>query len=277
MSTQAGTTWLNLLLSACEQAQTPYLHVIIDQAGFAFPIRHSVLSVDPPLDCYSLFTGLPEEGAEDLAPLLVRVELAQPLQKQWLLGLLNATNGLPVVLTLASAWPFPILAEHLGRCIEALNGGCLGLLRYYDPRLFPLLFSHVLTPEQQQAWLQPAVFWSWLDRDGMPQHLLGQAHSPVTDDPSTPIELSDSQVDVLCCASDATAAMASLAAAFPHDWGAEQRFRGCYSGMLAASSAGLLTTAQREAYTLDHLRQTVDSAPSSKSPLQAQEPHSCPR
>lgn len=31
-------------------------------------MRPSVLSVDPPLDCYSLFTGLPEEGAEDLAP-----------------------------------------------------------------------------------------------------------------------------------------------------------------------------------------------------------------
>lgn len=261
MSTQAGTGWLNLLLRACEQAQTTYLHVIIDQAGCELPMRPSVLSVDPPLDWYSLFTGLPEEGAEDLAPLLVRVDLTQPLQKQWLLGLLQATSGLPVVMTLASSWPFAILAEHLGRCIEALNGGCLGLLRYYDPRLFPLLFSHVLTSEQQQAWLQPALFWSWLDRDCLPQHLLGQAQSPVIDDPFTPLELSDSQVDVLCCASDATAAMASLAAELPGEWGAEQRFRGCYSGMLAASTAGLLTTAQREALTLEHLRQAWVSEP----------------
>ncbi|MNE58631.1 hypothetical protein D3C80_1536720 [compost metagenome] len=191
----------------------------------------------------------------------MRVELIQPLQRQWFLGLLNATQGLPVLMTLASDWPFPMLAEHLGRCIEALNGGCLGILRYYDPRLFPLLFSHVLTPEQQQAWLQPALFWSWLDRDGLPQHLLGAAHSPVIDDSFTPLELSDSQVDVLCCAGDATIAMVSLAAQFPSDWGAEQCFRGCYSGMLAASSAGLLTTSQREALTLEHLRQTWVSEP----------------
>lgn len=122
MSTQACTTWLNLLLCACEQAQTPYLHVIIDQAGCESPMRPSVLSVDPPLDCYSLFTGLPEEGAEDLAPLLVRVELIQPLQRQWFLGLLNATQGLPVLMTLASDWPFPMLAEHLGRCIASAYG-----------------------------------------------------------------------------------------------------------------------------------------------------------
>lgn len=255
MSTQTDTTWLDLLLRTCEEAQATHLHVIIDQAGCELPIRPSVLSVDPPLEWYSLFTGLPEEGAEDLAPLLVRVDLAQPLQRQWLLGLLKATLGLPVVLALASTWPFSVLAEHLGRCIEALNGGCLGLLRYYDPRLFPLLFSHVLTPEQQQPWLQPALFWSWLDRDGLPQHLLGAAQGPVIEDPFTPLELSDSQIDVLCCASDATAAMASLAAQFPREWGAQQRFRGCYSGMLAASTAGLLTTAQREAHTLEHLHQ----------------------
>lgn len=261
MSTQACATWFNLLLCACEQAQTTYLHVIIDQAGCESPMRPSVLSVDPPLDCYSLFTGLPEEGAEDLAPLLVRVDLRKPLQKQWFLGLLNATQGLPVLLILASDWPFPILAEHLGRCIEALNGGCLGLLRYYDPRLFPLLFSHVLTPEQQQALLQPALFWSWLDRDGTPQHLFGTAQSPVIDDSLTPLELSDSQIDVLCCASDATAAMASLAAELPCEWGAEQRFCGCYSGMLAASSAGLLTSSQREALTLEQVRKTWVSEP----------------
>ncbi|MFG0683460.1 DUF4123 domain-containing protein [Pseudomonas sp. WSY_20] len=277
MSTQSATTWLNLLLCACEEAQTPYLHVIIDQAGCESPMRPSVLSVDPPLDCYSLFTGLPEEVAEDLAPLLVRVDLTQPLQRQWLLGLLNATNGLPVVLTLASTWPFSILAEHLGRCIEALNGGCLGLLRYYDPRLFPLLFSHVLTPEQQQPWLQPALFWSWLDRDGIPQHLLGAAQSPEIDEQFTPLELSDSQVDVLCCAGDATIAMVSLAAQFPSDWGAEQRFRTCYSGMLAASTAGLLAHGQREAHTLEHLRHMIDSALSIKAPLHGQEPYSCPR
>lgn len=175
MTAQHLDTWLGLLQSACEQADTRYLYVIVDQAGSEVPLLPSVVSVEPPLAWYSLFSGLPEEGAEDLAPLLVRVELAQPLQRQWLLGVMHATDGHSQLLVLASTWPFAVLAEHLGHCMEARNGGRLGLLRYYDPRLFPLLFSHVLQPEQQQPWLHPALFWSWLDRDSAPQHLLGMA------------------------------------------------------------------------------------------------------
>ncbi|MGH8383842.1 DUF4123 domain-containing protein [Pseudomonas sp.] len=261
MMAQHLGTWLGLLQSACEQADTRYLYVIIDQAGSEVPLLPSVLSVEPPLAWYSLFSGLPEEGAEDLAPLLVRVELAQPLQRQWLLGLMHATDGHSQLLVLASTWPFAVLAEHLGQCMEARNGGRLGLLRYYDPRLFPLLFSHVLQPEQQQPWLHPALFWSWLDRDGAPQHLLGAAQIPTVADAHSPVELSDSQVDTLACAADASAALASLSTAFPSKWGVEQRFQACYRAMLDASQAGLLLNAQREAYTLEQVRHVWAARP----------------
>ena len=162
---------------SCATASITCLDIIIDQAGSDAPLLPSVLSVEPSLPWYSLFTGLPEAGAEDLAPLLVRVDLAQPLQRHWLIGLMHELDGRSQLLALASLWPFQALAEHLGRCLEARNGGCLGLLRYYDPRLFPLLFSHVLQPDQQQPWLRPAVFWSWLDRDGVPQRLLGPRYA----------------------------------------------------------------------------------------------------
>ncbi len=77
-----------------------------------------------------------------------------------------------------------------------------------DPRLFPLLFSHVLVPEQQQQLLRPAVFWSWHYATVL---LNGFWEAP--DNPEdwpedfAPIELSDSQLETLCCASDATLAM----------------------------------------------------------------------
>lgn len=247
-------TWLGLLEAACAQVSTTNLDIIIDQAGSETPLLPSVRSVVPQMPWQSLFAGLPEAGLEDLAPLLVRVDLAQPMQRQWLIGLMSELDGRAQLLTLASLWPFQVLAEHFGRCLDAVNGGCPGLLRYYDPRLFPLLFSHVLQPEQQALWLRPVVFWSWLDRDGAPQRLLGDADAADSANVSEPVELSDSQVETLGCASDATLAMANLSAAFPQAWGAEQRFQACYAAMLEATQAGLLTDAQREAFVLDRLR-----------------------
>lgn len=247
-------TWLELLEAACAQVSTTHLNIIIDQAGSDAPLLPSVLGVDPLMPWHSLFAGLPEAGAEDLAPLLVRVDLAQPMQRQWLIGLMHNLDGRSQLLALASLWPFETLAEHLGRCLEVSNGGCLGVLRYYDPRLFPLLFTHVLQPDQQQPWLRPAVFWSWLDRDGIPQRQSGSADATAIVAEFTPIELTDSQVETLSCASDATLALADMGEAFPRALGAEQRFQACYAAMLEATQAGLLVATQRQAFALDRLR-----------------------
>lgn len=261
MSSVPRGTWIELLEASCAHVSITCLDIIIDQAGSDSPLLPSVLSVEPALPWYSLFTGLPEAGADELAPLLVRVDLAQPLQRQWLAGLMQAMKGRSQLLVLTTFWPFQALAEHLSRCLEARNGGYLGLLRYYDPRLFPLLFSHVLEPEQQQHLLRPAVFWSWQDRDGLPNRLSGTADTTECPEEFTPIELSDSQLDTLCCASDATVAMASLADALPSEWSAEERFQACYAAMLDATQAELLLTAEREAYTLDRLRNACATHP----------------
>ncbi|KAA6167936.1 DUF4123 domain-containing protein [Pseudomonas marginalis] len=254
MSDVLPSSWIKLLEVSCSQVSITRLDIIIDQAGSESSLLPSVLSVDPALAWYSLFTGLPEAGADELAPLLVRVDLAQPLQRQWLSGLVQTLNGRSQLLVLASLWPFQALADHLSQCLEVRNGGYLGLLRYYDPRLFPLLFSHVLEPEQQQPLLRPAVFWSWLDRDGRAQRLLGRGDTQALPEDFTAIELSDAQLETLSCASDATVAMVSLVDALPLEWSAEQHFQTCYAAMLDASQAGLLLTPEREAYTLDRLR-----------------------
>lgn len=248
--------WFDLLEASCAQVPTSFLDIIIDQAGSDAPWLPSVLSVDPTMPSYSLFTGLPEEGAEDLAPLLVRVDLEQPMQRQWLIGLIRELGNRSQLLALASHWPFPMLTKHLGRCLDAANGGRIGLLRYYDPRLFPVLFSHVLEPEQQQQWLRPAVFWSWLDLDGAPHRLLGKPDAPFSTDEHHVIELSDDQLETLGCASAATLAMRKLRAKFPPEWGSEQRFQTCYAAVLEATQAGFLEAAQRESFILKRLPNT---------------------
>ena len=254
MTSAPHAKWLELLEVSCAKASISCLDVIIDQAGSASPWLPSVLSVEPAIPWHSLFTGLPEAGADDLAPLLVRIDLAQPLQRQWLLGLMQALHGQSQLLVLASHWPFQHLAECLGRCLEAGNGGYLGLLRYYDPRVFPLLFSHVLEPDQQQILLAPAVFWSWLDRDGAPARLMGNGQPPDRPECFSLIELSDEQLDILGCVSDAELALDSLSIAFPLEWRAERRFHVCYEAMVESIEAGLLSDSQREAFVIEKVR-----------------------
>lgn len=253
-------TWIERLKAACAEVSISRLDIIIDQAGSDTLILPSVLSIQPALPWYSLFTGLPEDGADELAPLLVRVDLAAPLQLHWLTSLMHTLKDRSRLIVLASFWPFQMLAEHLGRCMEARHGGQLGLFRYYDPRLFPLLFSHVLEPEQQRQLLRPAVFWSWLDRDGQPKRLSGAPGTPGLPEDFTHIQLSDRQLQTLSCASDATLAMMRLGEPLPGQRSAEQHFQACYAAMIEATEAGLMLTAEREAHAFDRLRSACGPA-----------------
>ncbi|MCO6060472.1 DUF4123 domain-containing protein [Pseudomonas sp. MOB-449] len=255
MPAEFATAWLELLEAACAEVPTSCLDLIIDQAAGDLPVIPALQAVHPPLPWRSLFSGLPEAGAEDLAPLLLRVDLHLPLQRQWLHGLLSELASKPQVLALATTWTFDILADYLGRCLEARNGGQLGLLRYYDPRLFPLLISQVLEPEQQRQLLRPAVFWSWADQDGLPRRLLGHGEPVDNAGAFKLIELSDEQVDTLLCASDATRALAKLQAIDTAGRSAQQRFQLAYAAMREASAAHLLADDEREALVRQRLAQ----------------------
>ncbi|WP_460121761.1 DUF4123 domain-containing protein [Pseudomonas sp. S2_C03] len=253
MTSIMSDTWLEQLDSSCAEVSITCLDIIIDQAGGA-PLLPSVLSVEPALPWQSLFSGLPEESAEDLAPLLVRVDLAQPLQRQWLKGLIQFLKNRSQLLVLASCWPFGVLAEYLGQCLEARHVGRLGLLRYYDPRIFPLLFSHVLQADQQQVLLRPAWFWSWLDIDGEPRWLMGSPDRPRSPLDFVHIELSDLQLDAFSCVSDALMAIKRHRQAMPGDWSAQQQFDGCFAAMLEANQSGLVFAPEREAYAVAKLQ-----------------------
>ena len=246
--------WLQRLQQACAAADIPHLYIIIDQAGSHQPLLAAVQAVEPALCWHSLFDGLPEAAALNLAPLLVQVDWSQPQQLHWLRSLLQATDGQGRILAFVSRWPFSSLTRQLGHCMQASLGGTLGLLRFYDPRVFPVLMGHVLDDGQRHRWLQPAVFWSWLDRDGQGQRLPGFDEPAVAREVLMPIELDDGQLEVLGCVSDATQALVNLEAHLPQAWSAEQRFQACYRGMVAASEAGELSQGARQAWVLKTLR-----------------------
>jgi len=246
-------TWLQRLDSACSKLHCNAVHVIIDQVGLDPLVASGIKQMVPAMPWHALFEGWPEAAHGDLSPLLVRIDLDQPLHRFWLEQLISAFGHESRLLVLISRWSFRRLGEYLGQCLQARNGGGSGVLRYYDPRLFPLLFSHVLNAEQQQCLLAPALRWSWLDRDGIPRHLAGTADTDCVDDP-LPCELSDRQVDVLCCAADAMEVQDSLRASLPEGWGAEQRFQACYRAVLDASEAGVFAQTRYDAFILEHLQ-----------------------
>ncbi|MNY74498.1 hypothetical protein D3C86_2135400 [compost metagenome] len=66
-------------------------------------------------------------------------------------------------------------------------------------------------------------------------------------------------METLGCASDATLAMVSLREALPLQLSAEQQFQTCYAAMLEATQAGLILATEREAHTLDRLRNACAS------------------
>ncbi len=250
MTPESIAAWLDELYQCCAAQPATSLYLIIDQALDAAPLAPGISSF---VSCHSLFTGLPEEDAVHLAPLLIQVDRNSPLVRLWLSSLMAERDPRTCMVALVSKWNLQALGAYLSRCLEASNGGQTGILRFYDPRLFPLLFSHVLTPAQQQPLLSPAVSWNWLDRDGLRQQMEGLDEPPMYSDELVPPELTDTQMETLACASDAAVLTQDQLAAFPADHSLEYRFQTCYAAMLEATRIGLILPTQRDAFALDLL------------------------
>jgi hypothetical protein len=113
-------------------------------------------------------------------------------------------------------------------------GGQAGLLRFYDPRIFPVLINAILTREQRAEFLQVARFWGWLDRDGQPQWLQGSHRKQQEGIQVSPfVEISDEQCARIGCIGDAQRLLKG--GKFDHLEGTkEQRFNLLYSLILQA-------------------------------------------
>jgi hypothetical protein len=195
--------WLEQMEQVCENAGIEHVDILLDQAAWmnaAMPMLQIIMPVAP---WFSLFTGTPEEHLLHKAPLLIRLTLRQPQHRSWLIELLTHCAR-ERLLALISPLPFEVLSHALRALCQAERGGRGVLLRYYDPRVFPLLVSSVLTVEQRMEFRRVAYYWTWVDRDDQPQWLLGGTDVPPgSTNISGGIELTDLQCDALGCISDA--------------------------------------------------------------------------
>ncbi|NHB90384.1 DUF4123 domain-containing protein [Photorhabdus tasmaniensis] len=246
--------WIAVLEASAKDVGMHYLDIIVDQSGGEFSLIPALKSFLPEIKWCSLFQGLPEEIVVDDAPVLIRIDLTHPDQRQWMQEIFLRLKEEPLLLILCSSWSFDLLAPYLIQCVDAAYAGQAGILRFFDPRIFPVLFSHVLDEGQQQQLLRPALFWSWRDHDGFPQFFSGESDSGPASETIEKIDLTDEQFEYLLCASDAYLLAQQLNAdEYPEATG-EQRFNSCYALMVEASNTCVLLDDDRESFVLKHLK-----------------------
>lgn len=251
--------WVNLVESTCVDLKVKYIDIIIDQAASDFSLLPTLASFTPEIQWRSLFNGLPEEVLLEDAPLLIRIEFNNTLQRQWLVELALQFGETDQILMLCSLWPFDVLAKRLIHCIDVSCGGQDGVLRFYDPRLFPFLFSHVLGAEQKQLLLDPVMLWSWLDRDHFPQQLSGNGASPSLDEKLPKLVLEDQQQEYMMCVGDTKILLNRFDIPESCKLTQEGIFIQCYEGMVAATEAGLIMDNEREAFVKNRLLENIKS------------------
>ncbi|MDX5631158.1 MULTISPECIES: DUF4123 domain-containing protein [unclassified Brenneria] len=254
MTTQQPAGWFSLLETAVKNAESDHLDLIVDQSGANTPLIPALETFSPAIPWCSLFAGLPEESEVDAAPLLIRINLGLLEQRQWAEQLIQHLAKQPRLLTLCSAWSFNMLSEYFTACLDATHCGQPGILRFFDPRIFPHLFTHILLDSQQKHLLRPAMFWSWLDREGEPVWLTGDNASPSEEKPEK-IDLDDQQLEQLLIVSDAEMLMCSFMRQNGLTRASEALFHASYRAMREATAANIFLDQEREAFAWQRLQQ----------------------
>jgi Domain of unknown function (DUF4123) len=188
-------TLLDDLWAAHNQPGTaaPGLFVLVDHAGA--PSLMSRLRRAPSLRWHSLFAGSKEDGALEVAPILVALgELEAPPSHavrellDWLCSTCTFNHS---TLWLRSNWSFDALAKALTARLDAsLPDRLPVMLRYFDTRVFNVLTT-ALTPEQAAAFFVAADRWSWWDRAGELRHF--HAEPEAIDRFDAPLVISEGQ------------------------------------------------------------------------------------
>lgn len=253
MNTTRITEWVNLLQQTCTEIKMTHLDFIIDQCGIDFSVIPVLRSFAPSLVWRSLYQGLPEDALPEESPLLVRISLDDPLQKQWFIELVQKVQQPAPLLVLCSHWSFTTLADWLTACTDATHEGRAGLFRYFDARIFPYLFSHILEPEQQTQLQRPALFWSWLDLDEKPALLMGQGRQPEINEKCQRIALSDCQFESLMCICDVKLMLRHRDVPNTGFSSENERFTACFNGMLSATAKGIMCDKERENWVIKTL------------------------
>lgn len=196
--------WKQQAESLCSNAGLDYIDVLVDQAGTDQPLQTALKKLSPGVKWFELFEGTPEGGTLEYSPVVMRLHFAVTRQRMWLEQLLEHFAGTPRLTLLISPLAFDLLCRHLQALSQVHWEEQTGLLRYYDNRIFLPLMQHVLTPEQQTAFTDIALFWSWRDRDGEIVWKTG-TFSPANELSEAPEmnRVDDVQVELMGCLGDA--------------------------------------------------------------------------
>lgn len=228
--------WLKQATALCTAAGQDYIDVLVDQAGTDKPLQQALNQINPPLRWFALFEGTPEAATEEYSPLVMRLHFSVASHQRWLEQLLGHFADSPRLTLLVSPLAFDLLCQHLRALSQVHWEEQTGLLRFYDNRVFPTLFTHVLTIDQQSGFTDIALFWSWRDRDGQPVWKTGSflPTRELKDEPEMN-RVDDAQVELMGCISDAEALRKELPAL---DITQEQHFARCLTTALQANDDG---------------------------------------
>jgi hypothetical protein len=213
-----ASNWVRQLVEICRAMQQQHVDIFVDQAVGNVSIFRILPLIASNLSWFSLLTGTPEEGQLPQAPILVRVQLDDWQHMAFLNELAARDGAMQDMLVLVTPVPFDWLCEVSRGWLHIEKGGRSGMLRFYDPRVFPTLMNDLLDPAQQQRFLELALCWNWLDRD---RQVAWQPGTYLPNDciraPATPIVLSDDQFDGLGCIGDAHVLLSTVEDLFPQE------------------------------------------------------------
>ncbi|RAI65511.1 DUF4123 domain-containing protein [Pseudomonas fluorescens] len=226
--------WLEQIEQVCASAELHEVNLLLDQANWSHCAVPGLQALGPKAPWFSLFTGMPEEKLLDQAPLLMRLDLTIWQHRAWLEELIEHGASEARLMVLVTSLRFEELSHALQALLQMQWGERVGLLRFYDPRIFPELMNSILTSEQRAEFLQVACCWGWLDREDQPQWLPGTRLRKQSGIEVSPfVELSDEQCARIMCIGEAQQLLTG--GEFDHlDGSREQRFNLLYSLILQA-------------------------------------------
>lgn len=253
MSLSCITGWMTRLQHISADIKISHLDFIVDQCGIDFSVIPVLRDFSPSLQWQSLYLGLPENDLPEEAPLLIRIALNDPQQREWFTELAQKVKKTAPLLVVGSRWPFGVLAKWLTDCTDATLEGRAGLFRYFDARIFPFLFSDILTSEQQAQLQRPALFWSWLDRDDQSALLIGNGSPHEENEKCQKIAFSDDQFESLMCICDAEPLLHHLNIPDAGFTSRQEWFSACFRGMLSATEQEIMLDEDREEWVVNML------------------------
>lgn len=232
----AADQWLEQAEFLSLSARHNYIDVIIDQAGSGRSMVDIFYYLSPAVRYVLLFEGTPEEGMSEDGPVLVRFLWSEWQHRDLLAELMRYWGEASRLMLIISPLVFDELKNHLMALSQFEWGEQTGILRFYDNRVFPVLFSHVLSDEQQAAFTNIAFYWGWQDRDicqVWKQGNIGPGSGFMSD--PTILRLTDQQIEIIGCISDAELLARNT---IRNTLSREINFQCCFFSALSASQEG---------------------------------------